>query len=179
MTQLISRETLTEITQFSQYVEDTYIEQLVTDCQIMYIKPILCNELFAELLTEVQSTTLTPENELLLYGNDSTFFGITRYLAWVCFAQWLRMGNSKPTQTGLQVLASQFSEQAPDTEKQDKINFAQTRADFFETELRAFLYENRLDYPLWCVPNDCSQSEKTAFNISSVSGINKRFVRTK
>jgi hypothetical protein len=177
MIQLISRESLNEITQFSQYVEDDYVEQLVTDCQIAYVKPLLCNDLFAELLTQKEGTTLTPENELLLYGNDSTFFGVTRYLAWLCFAQWLRMGNSKPTQTGLQKLTSQYSEQAPDTEKQDKINFAESRADFFRKEVIQFLNDNKADYPTWCAESDCNDNTQATFNISSVRGVWRRGYR--
>lgn len=158
-TLLISETDLQDFARYSQYIETKYTDAFIYDVQFRLIRPTLCNDLYSEIILALESSPpLPPGIDLLLNGDAVTFEGVKAWLSWEVYALWLREGNSKSTQTGLQRLASQFSEQAPDTEKNDLMQLADSRALFYKNEVISFLRKNKTDYPNWC-DSDCGVLE--------------------
>jgi hypothetical protein len=170
-TLLISETDLQDFASYSQYIEQKFTRPLIYDIQFREVAPVLCKELYSELIDAIASSTpLTPAQEILLYGDEVTFEGVRAWLAWAVYATWLREGQSKSTQSGLQRLASQLSEPPSDSEKNDVRQMAESRALFYKQSVIAFLNENKADYPNWCDTTCTTQNDYTLGKMTTVAG---------
>jgi len=175
-TLLISAEDVQNFASLSQYIETKYTNATIYDVQFQYVRPVLCDALYSELITALQGTPpLSPELDLLLNGDGLIFEGIRAYLCWQVYVEWLVVGNSKSTQTGMQKLTSQFSEQLTENQLGSLIQHARSKAEFYKSELLRFLHENKADYPNACTDCEATQIGTGILNITSVKGSTGRF----
>jgi len=159
----------------SQFIETKYTNAVIYDIQFQYVRPLLCDELYSELIEALQQSPPLPANlELLLNGDELLFEGIRAYLCWQVYVEWLVVGSSKSTQTGMQKLVSQFSEQLSENQLGSLIQHARSKSDFYKCELLRFLSENKEDYPNACTNCDNLQSSNGVLNITSVQGRSTR-----
>lgn len=170
-TLLISQSDVTDFTRFSVHLEPEFANTFIYDVQFREVLPLLCNALYSALINAIATTASPMEArlQLLLYGNEVTFEGIRAWLAWEVYAQWLREGQSQPTQTGLQTLVSQYSAQASDAQKNDVMASAESKAIAYKNDVLSFLRENIADYPEYMGCNDCSAPNDDASGLSRIS----------
>ena len=175
-TLLISQEDVTDFTRFSVHLEPEFANTFIYDVQFREVLPLLCNELYTALIDAIATTAFPIEErlEVLLNGNQITFEGIRAWLAWEVYAQWLREGQSQPTQTGLQTLISQYSAQVNDAQKNDVMASAESKAVAYKNNVLSFLHQNIEDYPEWVGCNDCATPNDDASSLSRISFVGGR-----
>lgn len=67
ITLLISEQTVKDLLPISENIKiSTALRQKIYDAQIQYLKPLICNDLYNELILQKSTNTLTPNNLLLL-----------------------------------------------------------------------------------------------------------------
>jgi hypothetical protein len=149
-TLVISTQDLINYCAFSELLEAKAIEPYIFTVQHQYLKPLLCAELYSEILEQIESNTLSYENQELISGtSDNNYLGLTPYLAWLAYREYIIRGNVRSTQSGLVVYTSDTTE-APNEKLMDLIVKDTTnKINFYRAEVVNFLEENKSTYPLW------------------------------
>jgi len=111
--------------------------------QEKYSKKILCNDLYNEILDQIENDSLTTENEILVedYLKD--------YLVFKIYADYVITANYLATPSGFRIQLDQNSKELTDSQMGMIIEKAKSDANYYQDELVGFLTENKDDYPLW------------------------------
>jgi hypothetical protein len=149
-TLIINQQTLTDYCAFTELLEPKAILPYIFTVQYQYAKYILCPDLYSEIIEQIESNTLSYENEILISGtSDFKFLGVTPYLAWLAWKEYAAKGNVRSTQSGLNIYTSDTTERPSDKQLDLLIRDADNKINFYRNELFVFLESNKEDYPLW------------------------------
>lgn len=122
------------------------------EAQLRYIKPLLCDAYYDELITEIQTSTLTPENEELLDNY------IKPCQAWYTYYLLIPFAWSKTRDGGQINNTGDFYT----TVTRDDVKYIQNNtleyAQDAAIRLVKYLKENRDLYPTW---EDCNCDERS------------------
>jgi len=171
-TLIIERTDLENYLAFSQYLETKYINNLIFNCQYLYVRPLLCNSFYIELLAQIETNTLSYENAELVNGSaDGSFMGLKLWLCWLVYAEYLASSNLFSTHSGVKIFQDQTSDSPTKAELQVEIDKAKTNADLFKNSVIEFLNANADNYPVW--QDSCQQCNQNSIGNSKISWINK------
>ena len=141
-----------EITAFDQYyslgfgVKDREkFNQQIFETQFQYIRPLLGQEKYTELITQIKAGNVTPENEILLNGDETTFLGIAPFLVWQTLAKFFQLYGIEVERGGIKFLLDENSENIDSKTRQSLVESALRNADIYKAELERFLKLNALD----------------------------------
>lgn len=134
---------------------------------------ILCNELYNEVLTEIENDTYTPEIEALLpYLRD--------YLVFKIYASYLVDGNYISTPAGMRTQVDDTSTAVSREGMAQVIQKAESRANFYQDKLVNFLKCNEDDYPSWKDSNcGCKHLRVNKSNSFTKIGSSKGYTKIK
>lgn len=156
-TLIIDTQDLTNYCAFTELLESKAIEPYIFTVQYQYLKVLLCPAFYTEILEQIESGTLSYENEELINGtSDNQFLGLTPYLAWLAYREYIIKGNVRSTQSGLNIYVSDTTERPSDSQLDLLVKDATDKINFYRSEIVSFLEANKESYPLW----DCDCIDK-------------------
>lgn len=174
-TNLISVQDFGNYVTVSKFVtERDYFLQLIQENQIIHIPPIVCDDLYGELILQKKTSSLTSLNSKLIFGDGGTFRGIAAYLIYLTFSDYILLSGIESTRSGLKRLADERSEDITEKERAELIREYRGRAEISRLSLIDYLEKNKNLYPLYNCKN-CDQiiSSNPFENISAVKKIRK------
>lgn len=128
------------------------LRPLMRRIELYYIKPVLCDDLFAELKTQIAADNVTPENAIILeFVRDAVAAYTVVDAAAKLNLQLTARGAKNRTSTD-----SRYSRNTP-TDRDYEHLYTNENGDIaraMET-LKQYLYVHRADYPLW-EASDCN-----------------------
>lgn len=132
---------------------DTYIDE----AQTLDVRPWLGDALILELSNQRETSTLTPENTLLMNGGSYTFDydqvgyhkGLIAVLAYYAYAKVSFRGSVKATQFGLVQKNSDNSDPVSDKTKSSIKQEIEAIAEAYKQDVILFLHRKASDYPLY------------------------------
>jgi hypothetical protein len=137
------------ITNLSENVDATNLAIAIRETQIKYIKPLFCTELYDELVTQVDSYSLSTINaELMCYIKDIQ----VRY----AFADFLRIQPIRITKESVVRKVSNESEFVSFEENANLAKWWRDQASNYIKPLRDFMDDNVDLNPLYKDCTDCS-----------------------
>jgi len=140
---LISEDEYKEIAPLSNNVQyETPAPQVIYAAQWEYVRPLLCPELFDELLGQTVTDTLTAPNLALLEK-------VRPALAWWAYAKHLPFALIRARESGPSFQLGQTIERATNADLQATRNEALSTAGSFANALTHYLHDNRDLYPLY------------------------------
>lgn len=130
--------------------------------QLNYIEPILGEDLFDELLEQVEANTLTALNEALIEE-------IKPALSWLVYSDLVIYLNVSSTASGM---VKSVGESFTLADKEELASISKTAFGHWQTyerRLLRFLEKNKTDYPLWD-DKVCYKRGIAGYPISSIGG---------
>jgi hypothetical protein len=140
---LLSEAEFKELAPVSNNVQyETPAPQVIHAAQWEYVRPVLCDALFNEVLDQVVNDTLTTANAALMEY-------IRPALAWWAYATYLPFALVRARESGPSFQLGQTIQPATNPDLQNTRNAALSTAGSFANALQKFLHDNRADYPLY------------------------------
>ena len=137
------------ITNLSENVDATNLAIAIRETQIKYIKPLFCTELYDELVTQVDSDSLSTINaELMCYIKDIQ----VRY----AFADFLRIQPIRITKESVVRKVTNESEFVSFEENANLAKWGRDQASNYIRPMRKFMEDNVASNALY---GDCSDCE--------------------
>ncbi len=138
--------------------------------QDKYIKHAIGATCYTEILDQVENDTLTPDNEILLNGNDRDMKGIKKTLIW--WVLWLAYSDlySSITPSSVSVKTGEGFEAISDRQLSVKMNIAKDTASQYFDDIICFIRVNCDKYPCYANDPDCECTEILRDGYSSTSG---------
>jgi hypothetical protein len=109
--------------------------------QDQFAYKILCNELLAEILSQLPNDLSVANTALMPY--------LKNYLVYKTYARYLVGSNVMATAAGMRVQIDSTSEAADEKQMAAIRKQAENDANFYQDTLVNFLIKNEDDYPLW------------------------------
>jgi hypothetical protein len=156
------------------FKERESLSQLILQNQMQYVRPFLCNDLYAELIAEKEYGEYSDANELLVYGNGVTFFGVCAWLVYLTLQDYYFTSGIESTRAGLKRNNDENSTDISKDERFEMIRDFEQKANHYKAELLNFLRENKETYPLWCDEN-CGGNSVNQLNIQQISKVQNPF----
>ncbi len=150
--------------QVSEYIPEIDFTRHVLVAQDTTTRPILGDDLFAEVLTQKQAGTLTPANVALMEY-------ITPALAVRAYLRFLTIAGIIHTPAGIVKFDSLDSTHISGDEKNAIGSMYQADAVRYEQKLKAYLEANANTYPLYTPDTECDTGAKNRLTGTSISGI--------
>jgi hypothetical protein len=167
-TLIINQQALVNYCAFTQLLEARAIEPYIFTIQHQYVKYLLCPDFYSNLIEQIQSNTISYENEILINGtSDFKYLGLVPYLAWASYREYIIKGNVRSTQSGLNIYTSDTTERPSDKQLDLLVTDANNKVNFYRAEVVVFLEANKSDYPLW----DCDCIDKKGNNNTNITPI--------
>lgn len=121
---------------------------LITDSAIMaasnkYIKPVLTDDLYKEVVAQNNNDTLTPENETLL--NDYVKNSLAYFVVYMVLPQM----QMKISNIGIQINSTEFGSSASSAQRTEISDSFYNIAESFADVTKDFLDDNTTTYPLY------------------------------
>lgn len=162
-TLFISQQDFKDKVNLSDNVLSKYIIPSIALVQDRYIRKILCDDFYDELITQVDAGTLTSANETLI--DDY----IKPAMVYRAYARYVSTANVYSTASGLRKFVEQDSEAATASDLASIIKQAESDAVFYERELYEYLEDNEDNYPTYRDNCKCSKVKSiTNFKISKI-----------
>jgi hypothetical protein len=141
MTKLITSEELLQIVTIDQAIDPFWFDREILYCQEIYLKNLLTEELYYEILQEFDDDDLSPENELIY----------NRYIKLiVAYGTAFRsiVGNiqTQASNQGVEVNRTEYSNSI-DAKERKQAFFLYEKCFHYQKELGHFLLRNTADYP--------------------------------
>lgn len=133
--------------------------------QDQFAYKILCNELLAEILSQLPDDLSEANEALMPY--------LKNYLIYKTYARYLVGANLMATAAGMRVQIDATSDAANDKQMAEVRKQAENDANFYQDTLVNFLIKNEDDYPLWkdsicnCNRNSMTQRQNMFSKIGS------------
>lgn len=150
----INQTDLKAYTPVSSNLDMIWLNSVFERVQVQYIKPVLCEELYDELITQILSSTVSQANRLLLAQ-------VAPAMAWYVVYKGLPYIQMRIEPKGVRVNTDAHSNAPSAGEMQTLMNANQENAIFYLNQLSEFLRDNASDYPLW---KNCNCGETGAYN---------------
>jgi len=151
---LINQQAIASRTEASVFISWDKIRPSAEESQIEYTLPVLCQDLYDELLLQDSTSTLTPENEVLKQRVLDALVWWTLYKALPFIQYELRSKGLMQhlDETGTSVNGSAFSIMQAGY---------RSRGEFYNRQLIKFLNDNIADYPLFMGCCNCTGANGT------------------
>lgn len=163
---LINQQDFLEYADLSPNENSKYIIPYIGLMQEKYIRKILCNNLYNDLLSQVEIDAISAEYQALI---DT----IKPALIYRSYSRYLLHANQKSTASGFRVHKEDNSDPITDIRLGELIAAANSDAVYYENQLIYFLeVSNKDNYPL---RDDCGcSSMKDSTTSFKISGIGKQ-----
>ena len=148
-TKLITEQEVKNWTDISNNVQTTNLGFSITIAQDMYIRGALGEDLYSELLGQVENDTLTALNTTLLNGDDRLFRGLKPALAWWVAYEVYPYLHSKVSPSGIQSKSTEDSVAIDSRSLEIRRNMAKKKAEYYLDQLIKYLCDKDTDYPLF------------------------------
>lgn len=159
---LISKSDFDDYVDLSTNLADRYINPHIRSAQREVIKPILCEDMYDELVSQNDADALT-------YENADLYDYVKECLIFYAYKEYLVFSQKRTTPHGVVKKRSDQSDQVTGEELGDLINYIDSKCKFYEGELRKFLKDNEDDYPLWRDSDcNCDKNKVNEFWITKV-----------
>jgi hypothetical protein len=158
---IITPEQLYEWVDLALNVDADKITRCIIIAQDRYVKPILCVDLFNELLTQIESGTVTPDFQDLI---DS----IIPYLSFRAYSRYLNGANIDSTEKGLRTWNEDNSTVITDRRLGELMPQADQDALTYENDLKIFLTKNKECFSPFYDNCGCDSSSSGGFKITSI-----------
>ncbi len=130
--------------------------------QDRYIKPILCKDLFDELVSQIENESITTDYQLLLDAIEPT-------LAFRAYSRYLNSANIDSTEKGLRTWREDNSDVISDKRLGELMKQADMDALSYEQDLQIFLKKNKECYSPFFDDCQCQDfADNYGFKITSV-----------
>jgi len=145
---IVSPAFIKENTVLHYNVDDGYLKPLIDSTQNTFIRPILGSALFDEILSQIQTSTVSALNETLIksYIRDA--------LKWEVCHKYTRIGTYKLRNKGAGTHSGDNFSPLSEGELVVAKNIYKDNADFYRRKLKLYLKENEDSYPLYKTPPD-------------------------
>lgn len=152
-TLLLSSALFKEITTASNNIEvEGNLDTVIFDAQVRYLKPILCDDFYNELITQVSGGTLTPTNTTLL----NTY--VRPSLAYYTLYLYYPYGWAKIRDAGVTTQNGDFYSVVSRNDLEYLRGIALDSAQSYALELRKELNDNK--QTLYATYNNCDCDER-------------------
>lgn len=148
-TKLITEQEVKNWTDISNNVQTTNLSWSITVAQDLYIRSALGEDLYSELLGQVENDTLTALNTTLLNGDDRLFRGLKSALAWWVAYEVYPYLHSKVSPTGIQSKSTDEAVSIDSRSLEIRRNMAKKKAEYYLDQLIQYLCDKSTDYPLF------------------------------
>lgn len=133
------------------------LPSVITIAQDMHIRSSIGEDLYSELLGQVDAGTETAANLILLNGDDRLFRGIKSTLAWWVAHRAYPYLHSKVTPTGIQSKSTEESFSVDAQSLEIRRRLAKSNAEMYNQQLICYLKENDSTYPLFRDGSCCTE----------------------
>ena len=147
---LISIDRLKEFSVVNENVDSKLIEPTIINVQELYLYDVLGKDLYNEIITEVNASSVSATNQTLL--NDY----IEPYLINKVISEAVIDLNFKIRNKGIQTNSSDNGQPVGLTELSQMQGKYNNIAEGYKTKMRNFLLDNGTDYPLYLPKNNHS-----------------------
>lgn len=127
------------------------LRQIMYQCQLQYVKTLICEDLYNELVTQIGTNTLTPANVLLREA-------YLPMLSWYIYYEWLPFDYAKAREQSLVNQESPYGSPVSDTTLTYMRGQGKSFAERSEIEFKKWLLVNQDNYPLWSPDCGCGCS---------------------
>ena len=148
-TKLITEQEVKNYTDLPNNLKTSNLSFSITVAQDLYIRSALGEDLYSELLDQVQNDTLTALNLTLLNGDNRLFRGIKFALAWWVAYEIYPYLHTKVTPTGIQTKSTDEAISADSRDVEMRRNIAKKKAEYYLDQLIKYLCDKDTDYPLF------------------------------
>lgn len=155
MTILVTESQFKSITPTSWNVQHSAVKTMILNAQELYIRPLLCDKFYEEIIDQVKNSTLTVANKKIL---DEY---ISKIVAWYGLYHYLPFNWARIREQGLVL---QNGDTASPVGLEDLTYVREEvrkTAESYVAQLRKFLCENAKDYPNF----DCGCCGKPKTNL--------------
>jgi hypothetical protein len=155
MINLINITDFTENKFLTQNLDDRDIDPVITEAQEFDIKPVIGAELYFDMMANLTATkyqellegkTYTPNGS----ANPIYFSGLKMALKYYVYARLLVTDGVKSTNSGFVLKQLENSERISGSQRTQMIAQTRSGAKVYENELRDFLCNYPIIYPLYC-----------------------------
>jgi hypothetical protein len=162
-TLFISQEDFQNRVDLSGNVLSKYIIPNIAIVQDRYIRKILCDDFYNELINQINSDTLTPDNKTLVDNY------IKPAMVYRSYARYVATANVYSSVSGLRKYKEDDSDAAERDDLIPLIKQAESDATFYERELIEFLDNNEDSYLTWKNKCKCNNIKSaTNFKFSRI-----------
>lgn len=145
----------------SPHLENKWWQTIIYPTQVAYIRPVLGAALYEELQTQIETNTVTLENQALLAR-------LYDPLAWRIYSESLKVLNTRTENIGERKNKDDHSDAAAAAEVTQKKLLAASNADSLMEWFICWLNDNKADYPLFD-SSQSAQSPPTRYGLYSVN----------
>lgn len=142
-TLLISTNSFSERVDVSSHIADKYLDRHILTAQDRYLRPILGDAFFNQLIDEKETGYWTGSNEAFVTDR------VTPFLVWRSYQVYLPHSQIFMTGMGPRVMQEDNSRPLSDAQIQVLTDQARDQAQFFERILIEYLDDNKADFELW------------------------------
>jgi hypothetical protein len=156
-TPIMAQSELKDYVDVGSNIDVRYVEPYILTAQNTYIQPLLCRDLYVELLTAIDSGYPLSDalTALLPYVKSA--------LAYYAFHDFLLNQGVRVTASGVSVKTSEWAQPAEDKAVYQRANFARAQGDTWAAALVDFLEANKADYPAYNC-RECESGKMTFGN---------------
>ena len=140
-TYLIDIEDFRRKADISQNLNTDRLNANIGPTQDQFAVKVLCNELVAELLSQLPDGLSAANTTLMPY--------VKNFLIYKTYSRYLVGANLMATPSGMRVQSDTTSDPASNQQMVALQRQADNDANFYQDQLINFLKENETDYPLW------------------------------
>lgn len=158
---LITIEQIAEWVDMALNLDDNKVVRNIIIAQDLFIKPILCKDLYEELCAQVESGTVTSDFQLLLDN-------IVPCLSFRVYSRYLNVANLDSTEKGFRTWKEDNSDVISEKRLSSLIAQADQDADSYETALKVFLQANKECFSPFYDNCGCDNSSYSGFSITSI-----------
>lgn len=168
-TKLLTEQELKNWTDIPNNLSTKLFATIITQAQDMHIRTVLGEDLFSELLEQVENSTETALNLTLLNGDDRLFRGLKPALAWWVAYNLYPFLHSKVSPTGIQTKSTEDATAIDSQMLAMRRKMAKAKAEYYSQQLICYLEENDTDYPLFRDGTCCTDIKYDGYGSSGIA----------
>jgi hypothetical protein len=165
MTLLISLNDLKDRVDMPWATDEEDVKPLIISCQTANLKPMLCDDLYNELITQQGAGSFSAANALLMPY-------VVEYLCRQVYRRYVITSSVKATKSGLRQMGDTETQNISEATRSLIAKMAQEDSETAEASLKGYLIGNIDTYPLYrdsvCNKSDRRWGQNGEYSFSSV-----------